>query len=140
MKLAGKVTAMAVSQSTEKELIYQAINTKMGKTVSLSSDKLCVSEFTTRGACVDRQHVKYIAERIAKRGFHPSKALSVNVIRGVDGVETAYRVVTGVHRFEAAKHIGLKEIPCFLYYNLTEDEECFLDTWDNEMDECHKHK
>jgi ParB-like chromosome segregation protein Spo0J len=124
--------------AVEEKAICQAINAKMGKTVLLSPDKLRVSEFTTRGACIDRQHVEYLAARIAKRGFHPSRAISVNVIRGVDGAETAYRVVAGVHRFEAAKHIGLREIPCLLYYDLTDEEECFLDTWDNELDDSHK--
>lgn len=49
-----------------------------------------------------------------------------------------WRVVAGRHRFEAARKIGFVEVPCVLYYGLTDEEECLLDRWDNEMDEEHK--
>jgi ParB-like chromosome segregation protein Spo0J len=124
--------------AVEEKAIYQTINEKMGETVSLSPEKLHLSEYNTRSTCVDRQHVENLAARITEQGFHPKRAISVNVIRGAGGAETAYRVAAGVHRFEAAKKAGLKEIPCLIYYDLTEDEECFLDKWDNEMDESHK--
>ena len=124
--------------AVEEKAIYQTINEKMGETVSLSPEKLHLSEYNTRSTCVDRQHVENLALRITEQGFHPKRAISVNVIRGAGGAETAYRVAAGVHRFEAAKKAGLKEIPCLIYYDLTEDEECFLDKWDNEMDESHK--
>lgn len=122
----------------EEKAIYQAINEKMGETISLSPEKLHLSEYNTRSTCIDWQHVENLAQKITEQGFHPKRAISVNVIRGVGGAETAHRVAAGVHRFEAAKKAGLKELPCLIYYDLTEDEECFLDKWDNEMDETHK--
>ena len=124
--------------AVEEKAVYQAINEKMGETISLSPDKLHLSEYNTRSTCVDRQHVENLAVRITEQGFHPKRAISVNVIRGVGGAETTYRVAAGVHRFEASKKAGLRELPCLVYYDLTEDEECFLDKWDNEMDETHK--
>jgi hypothetical protein len=123
---------------TEDKAIYKTINEKMGDTVSLSVEKLHLSEYNTRSTCIDMKHVDYLAERIRERGFHPKRAISVNVIRGAGGVEITYRVAAGIHRMEAARKAGLSELPCLLYYDLTEEEECLLDKWDNEMDEDHK--
>lgn len=122
----------------EEKAIYRTINEKMGETVFLSVEKLHLSEYNTRSTCIDLKHVDYLAERIRERGFHPKRAISVNVIRGAGGGETAYRVAAGIHRLEAARKAGLSELPCLLYYDLTEEEECLLDKWDNEMDEDHK--
>jgi hypothetical protein len=123
---------------TEDKAIYKTINEKMGETVSLSVEKLHLSEYNTRSTCIDLKHVDYLAERIRERGFHPKRAISVNVITGAGGAETTYRVAAGIHRLEAARKARLSELPCLLYYNLTEEEECLLDKWDNEMDEDHK--
>lgn len=120
------------------EEAYRSINKKMGKTISMPIEKLIPSEFNTRHAFVDKDHVNYLAARIKERGFHPKRAISLNVIKDVKGREISYRVVAGIHRFAAAKKGKLTEIPCLLYYGLTEDEECLLDKWDNEMDEDHK--
>ena len=117
---------------------YKAINEKMGETVCLAVEKLGVSEYNTRSTCVDEKHVDALAKKIMERGFHPKRAISVNVIRGTGGGEVSYRVAAGIHRLEATKKAGLGEIPCLLYYDLTEEEECLLDRWDNEMDEDHK--
>lgn len=117
---------------------YKAINEKMGETVSLAVEKLSVSEYNTRSTCVDQNHVDYLSKKMLERGFHPKRAISVNVIRGAGGSEVSYRVAAGIHRLEAAKKAGIPEIPCLLYYDLTEEEECLLDKWDNEMDEDHK--
>jgi ParB/RepB/Spo0J family partition protein len=87
---------------------------------------------------VNQDHVEYLAGRIKERGFHPKRAISVNVIKDAKGETISYRVVAGIHRFEAAKKAGLVKVPCLLYKGLTEDEECLLDKWDNEMDEDHK--
>jgi len=124
--------------TTEEKAMYSAIYEKMGETVYLPPDKLHLSEYNTRSTCIDLKHVDYLAERIRERGFHPKRAISVNVIRGAGGSETAYRVAAGVHRLEASKKLGLINLPCLLFYNLTEEEECLLDKWDNEMDEDHK--
>lgn len=117
---------------------YKAINDKMGDTVCLAVEKLGVSEYNTRSTCVDWNHVDALAKKIMERGFHPKRAISVNVVRGAGGSEVSYRVAAGIHRLEATKKAGLGEIPCLLYCNLTEEEECLLDKWDNEMDEDHK--
>jgi hypothetical protein len=122
----------------EEKAVYRTINEKMGETVSLSVEKLHLSEYNTRSTCIDMKHVDNLAGKIKERGFHPKRAISVNVIRGVGGGETTYRVTAGIHRLEAARKAGLSELPCLLYYDLTEEEECLLDKWDNEMDEDHK--
>jgi len=127
-----------MKDADEDEAAYGAINEKMGETVLIPVDKLHLSEYNTRSTCIDPTHVGRLAERIQKRGFHPKRAISINVIRGAGGGETTYRVAAGVHRFEASKKAGLDQVPCLLYYNLTEEEECLLDIWDNEMDEDHK--
>ena len=117
---------------------YEAISAKMGETVSLPAEKLQASEYNTRCTCIDQNHVNRLAKKIKERGFHPKRAISVNVIRGAGGSEVNYRVAAGVHRLAAAKTAELSEIPCLLYYDLTDEEECLLDRWDNEMDEDHK--
>jgi len=122
----------------ENKVMYAAINEKMGETAFLPPEKLHHSEYNTRSTCIDMHHVDYLASRITDQGFHPKRAISVNIITGAGGTETDYRVAAGVHRFEAAKRANLKNVPCVLYHGLTEDEECFLDKWDNEMDETHK--
>lgn len=127
-----------MATADESKVMYKAINKKMGETVFLTSEKLHHSEYNTRSTCIDVKHVEYLASRIVDQGFHPKRALSVNVITGAGGTETDYRVAAGVHRFEAAKRANLENIPCVLYRGLTEDEECFLDKWDNEMDETHR--
>lgn len=117
---------------------YEAIREKMGETVSLPAEKLQASEYNTRCTCIDQNHVNRLAKKIKERGFHPKRAISVNVIRGAGGSEVNYRVAAGVHRLAAAKAAELAEIPCLLYYDLNDEEECLLDRWDNEMDEDHK--
>ena len=117
---------------------YKAINAKMGESTELEIGKLTPSEFNTRHAFVDQDHVEYLAGRIKERGFHPKRAISVNVVKDAKGGTIAHRVVAGIHRFEAAKKAGLEKVPCLLYCGLTEEEECLLDKWDNEMDEDHK--
>jgi hypothetical protein len=124
----------AVAIKTE----YEAINAKMGETISLPAEKLQTSEYNTRCTCVDQNHVSQLTKKIKERGFHPKRAISVNVIRGANGSAITYRVAAGVHRLAAAKVAGLTEIPCLLYYDLSDEEECLLDRWDNEMDEDHK--
>jgi hypothetical protein len=118
--------------------LYRKINEKMGETTSLPIESLVASEMNTRSCCIDKQHVEYLAGKIRERGFHPKRAISVNIITGVGGNAICCRVAAGVHRLEAAKAAGLTEIPALVYRNLTEDEECLLDKWDNEMDEDHK--
>jgi len=117
---------------------YKAINAKMGENTEIEIGKLTPSEFNTRHAFIDQDHVEYLAGRIRERGFHPKRAISVNVIKDAKGEVIAHRVVAGIHRFEAAKKAGLTKVPCLLYCGLTEEEECLLDKWDNEMDEDHK--
>lgn len=117
---------------------YEAINEKMGDTISLPAEKLQASEYNTRCTSIDQSHVNQLAKKIKERGFHPKRAISVNVIRGANGSEVTYRVAAGVHRLAAAKAAELTEIPCLLYYDLSDEEECLLDRWDNEMDEDHK--
>lgn len=117
---------------------YETINEKMGETLSLPAEKLQASEYNTRCTSIDQSHVNRLAKKIKERGFHPKRAISVNVIRGANGSEVTYRVAAGVHRLAAAKAAELAEIPCLLYYDLSDEEECLLDRWDNEMDEDHK--
>lgn len=117
---------------------YEMIREKMGETVSLPEEKLQTSEYNTRCTCIDQNHVNRLAKKIKERGFHPKRAISVNVIRGTNGSAVTYRVAAGVHRLAAAKAAELSDIPCLLYYDLTDEEECLLDRWDNEMDEDHK--
>ena len=117
---------------------YEAINEKMGETVPLPAEKLQASEYNTRCTSIDQNHVNRLTKKIKERGFHPKRAISVNVIRGANGSAVTYRVAAGVHRLAAAKVAGLTEIPCLLYYDLSDEEECLLDRWDNEMDEDHK--
>jgi ParB-like chromosome segregation protein Spo0J len=117
---------------------YKAIEAKRGSFVNLPVDRLVVSEFCTRAAHIDWQHVDHLAQRIRERGFFPQRALAVNVIQDATGTPVAWRIVAGCHRFEAAKKLELSEVPCLLYYGLTDQEECLVDRMDNEMDNLHK--
>jgi hypothetical protein len=49
------------------------------KSTEIEIGKLTPSEFNTRHAFVDQDHVEYLAGRIKERGFHPKRAISVNV-------------------------------------------------------------
>jgi hypothetical protein len=78
---------------------------------------------------------------IEKRGYIPKSAVWVNAVTDngtKEGNIIQYRLVAGRHRYEACRRIELNEIPSQLYYNLTDEEECELDTIDNELDEHHK--
>ena len=133
------VRAVQNKKVASREATYQSIQARMGETVRLAADEMViVSEYNTRCSFVDKAHVEHLAQLIRERGFHPKRAVSVNIVQNASGEITARRVVAGRHRLEAAKLAGLSEIPCLLYYGLTEKEECLLDRWDNEMDEEHK--
>ena len=118
--------------------LYQSIQSKLKERKNISINALVLSEFNTRAGAMDQDHVDYLANKIKERGFHPERAISINVITNVAKEDHAYRVVAGVHRYYAAKNAGLNQIPCILYYGLTDEEECLLDKWNNEMDEDHK--
>jgi ParB-like chromosome segregation protein Spo0J len=78
---------------------------------------------------------------IEKRGYIPKSAVWVNAVTDngtKQGNIIQYRLVAGRHRYEACRRIELNEIPSQLYYNLTDEEECELDTLDNDLDEHHK--
>ena len=69
---------------------YRAINEKMGETVSIAVEKLSKSEYNTRCTCVDQNHVDSLVKKIQARGFHPKRAISVNVIQDAGGSEVGY--------------------------------------------------
>ncbi len=117
---------------------YQSIQEKMGDSARLDVSELLVSEYNARCSFVDRPHVEHLANLIQERGFHPTRAISVNIIQNAVGETVSTRVVAGRHRFEAAKLAGRTHIPCVQYFGLTDEEEVLLDRWDNEMDEEHK--
>jgi ParB-like chromosome segregation protein Spo0J len=127
-----------MAKPENSKAICKAITQKRGEHIFLSPEKLHLSEFNTRSSCIDTPHVDYLAAQITEQGFDPDRPLSVNIIRGAGGAEIIRRVAAGVHRFEAAKKVGLTDIPCRIYYDLSDEEECFLDTWDNRKDEAHK--
>jgi len=139
-KLAGVHKRVKKKNRRRSEASYKSIQAKIGGPANLSIDKLVLSEFCTRCFCIDWDHVETLSTRIQERGFFPTRALVVNVVTNTDKEAVAWRVVAGCHRFEAAKKAGLHQVPCFLYYDLTEQEECLMDRWDNEMDEERKKK
>lgn len=114
------------------------INEKLQGNRTLQLEKLIISEYNTRSSFVDQNHVNFLANQIKERGYHPNRSLLINMICDVKGDLCNYRIVAGVHRFEAAKQVGMIEVPCLIYRNLTPEEETILDLWDNEMDESHK--
>jgi hypothetical protein len=116
---------------------YKKLNDKMGKIVPLPIACLVLSDMCTRSHCINKKHAEYLAGKIRERGFHPQRAISVNEITDIEGDRVRYRVVAGVHRFEAAKLAGLNVIPSLIYHNLTDEEECMVDTLDNQLDEMH---
>ena len=119
--------------------IKQIMKEKLGELVSLDINKIHLSEFNTRSQFVDQDHVKTLMKSIEQNGYIPKSAAWVNAVKGPDKKEIiAYRLVAGRHRFEAVKRLNLKEIPAQLYYDLTDEEECELDTIDNQLDEHHK--
>lgn len=118
--------------------IHEAIERKRGQVVELPLDVLVMSEFNARHAFIDEEHVQELAEMIAEHGFRKERAIQVNAIQNAAGEAIFYRVVAGVHRFLAAKLANLAKIHCHLYYDLTDEEECFLDTLDNKIDEKRK--
>ena len=117
---------------------YQSVQEKMGDSARLAVADLLVSEYNTRCSFVDADHVEHLAGLIQERGFHPTRAISVNIIQNAAGEPVTKRVVAGRHRLEAAKLVGLSHVPCVQYCGLTDEEETLLDRWDNEMDEEHK--
>lgn len=118
--------------------IKKIMKEKLGEFISLEIDRIQISEFNTRSQFVDDGHVENLMVSIDKNGYIPKSAVWLNAVTGVDGKIINYRLVAGRHRYEACKRLGLKEIPCQLYYNLMDEEEAVLDTIDNELDEHHK--
>jgi len=121
--------------------IKNVFKEKLGEFTSLDINKINISEFNTRCQFLDHLHVKTLMASIEKRGYIPKSAVWVNAVTDngtKQGNIIQYRLVAGRHRYEACRRIELKEIPCQLYYNLTDEEECELDTIDNELDEHHK--
>ena len=121
-----------------EEKSYKKLEEKRGELVELPLEELVISELNARHAFIDEAHVKELAETIAAYGFRKERAIQVNVIRDASGQVRQYRVVAGAHRFLGAFTAGLTHIPCHLYYELTEEEECLLDTIDNKIDEKRK--
>jgi len=121
--------------------IKNVFKEKLGEFTSLDINKINISEFNTRCQFLDHLHVKTLMASIEKRGYIPKSAVWVNAVTDngtKQGNIIQYRLVAGRHRYEACRRIELNEIPCQLYYNLTDEEECELDTIDNELDEHHK--
>lgn len=119
-------------------IIKQIMKEKLGELISLDIDKIQISEFNTRCQFVDENHVKTLMRSIEENGYIPKSAAWVNAIKGPDREIITYRLVAGRHRYEASRRLGLDKIPCQLYYNLTDEEECTLDEIDNKLDEHHK--
>lgn len=122
------------SQNTVKTIMKE----KLGEFISLDIDKIQISEFNTRCQFIDDGHVETLMSSIEKNGYIPKAAVWINAVKGPEGKILSYRLVAGRHRYEACRRLGLREIPTQLYYNLTDEEECELDTMDNELDEHHK--
>jgi len=121
--------------------IKNVFKEKLGEFTSLDINKINISEFNTRCQFLDHLHVKTLMASIEKRGYIPKSAVWVNAVTDngtKQGNIIQYRLVAGRHRYEACRRIELNEIPCQLYYNLTDMEECELDRIDNELDEHHK--
>ena len=126
-----------MSDSTIKKIMKD----KLGELVFIDIDKIQISEFNTRCQFVDDSHVKTIMKSIEEHGYIPKSAAWVNVVTDngkKDGNIVQYRLVAGRHRYEASRRLKLKSIPCQLYYNLMDEEECTLDEIDNKLDEAHK--
>jgi len=121
--------------------IKNVFKEKLGEFTSLDINKINISEFNTRCQFLDHLHVKTLMASIEKRGYIPKSAVWVNAVTDngtKQGNIIQYRLVAGRHRYEACRRIELNEIPCQLYYNLTDMEECEMDRIDNELDEHHK--
>lgn len=121
--------------------IKNTFKNKLGEFISLDINKIIISEFMTRCQFIDDLHVKSLMVSIEKHGYIPKSAVWVNAVTD-DGTKQGniiqYRLVAGCHRYEACRRLELKEIPCQLYYNLTDEEECKFDRINNELDEHHK--
>jgi len=127
--------------TNSEDSIKNVFKEKLGEFTSLDINKIHISEFNTRCQFLDNLHVKTLMDSIEKRGYIPKSAVWVNAVTDngtKQGNIIQYRLVAGRHRYEACLRIELKEIPCQLYYNLTDIEECEFDRIDNELDEHHK--
>jgi len=118
--------------------LYDSIENKRGERALLPIKSIIFSEFNTRTASIDWNHVDVLAQRIKEEGFNANRAVCVNVFRDAAGNVLSRRLVAGLHRYLGAKKAELQDIPSIIYYELTEEEECLLDSWDNRMDEVHK--
>jgi hypothetical protein len=129
------------NEINSEDSIKNVFKEKLGEFISLDINKIQISEFNTRCQFLDNLHVKTLMDSIEKRGYIPKSAVWVNAVTDngtKQGNIIQYRLVAGRHRYEACLRIELKEIPCQLYYNLTDIEECEFDRIDNELDEHHK--
>lgn len=88
-----------------------------------------VSLFNTRKTR-DAQQVQKLAERIKRFGFEETRALWVRRLN------SKCEVFAGSMRLEAAKLVGVKNVPVVPYV-CTDEEMAFLTEYDNENDEYH---
>ena len=105
---------------------------KMGKLIYVPIDKIQISEFMTRANSVNEGMVADLMNKIQEYSFIPTSAVWVNIITDINKNPINYRLVAGRHRFEACKRLGMKELPCLEFINLSDEEECILDRVDNE--------
>jgi len=88
--------------------------------ISLQNINLCdLKHHPKNPRAIMRQHVvDGIASDIKSEGFDPSHALIVRP------VESHFEIISGHHRFEAAKKVGLTELPCWV--RQMNDESAFF--------------
>lgn len=111
---------------------------KMGEIICVPINNIQISEFMTRANSVNEGMVADLMNEIKNNSFIPTSAMLVNVITDINSNPINYRLVAGRHRFEACKRLGMKELPCLAFTNLSDEEECILDRVDNEKDERHR--
>lgn len=88
------------------------------------------SRFNTRKTR-SAEHVQRLAERIARNGFEPMRALWA--IPNRDG----YEIFAGGTRLEAVRLLGLETVPVVLYDGISEDMVSRLSDQDNDNDGYH---
>lgn len=93
-----------------------------GKIQYLPLDKLIASPVKIRDIQKDSEELTYLVNSMLTNGFLESDPAIVLY----NSEAGTYKIIDGLQRSEAARVIGLKEIPCFVTHDLTEANEMRL--------------
>lgn len=99
--------------------------------ILLPVSTLTISRFNPRKHR-PQSRIEAIAGSIKTHGFDPSRALKVLE------TENGFEIFAGGTRWEAAKLLGYRELPCYLYQGLSPEEISREADLDNEFDASHE--